>query len=94
MHQEPEGQVMDCQARIGDHSRTRHRTDSDSGRVGDWGNAVVVALVLSIAVFVAAIVIALYDNSVMVASRYTTATPELSKTAQGVGPVETDGRAR
>jgi hypothetical protein len=35
----------------------------DSARAGDWGNAVVVALVLTVATLIAAIAIAAFDNS-------------------------------
>jgi hypothetical protein len=60
----------------------------------DWGSAVVVALVLSIATLMAAIAIAAFDNSARFASRYSTSTSELRTTAQGGGTLETDGRAR
>ena len=60
----------------------------------DWGSAVVVALVLTVATLIAAIAIAAFDNSARLASRYSTTTSELPRTAQGGGPPETDGRAR
>jgi hypothetical protein len=65
----------------------------DSARA-DWGNAVVVALVLTVATLIAAIAIAAFDNSAHLASRYSTTTSELRTTAQGGGTPETDGRAR
>jgi hypothetical protein len=37
---------MNRQGHLRDRSGTGHRTYSDPGRAGDWGNAVVVALVL------------------------------------------------
>jgi hypothetical protein len=52
----------------------------------DWGSAVVVALVLTVATLIAAIAIAAFDNSAT--------TSELWTTAQGGGTPETDGRAR
>jgi hypothetical protein len=60
----------------------------------DWGSAVVVALVLSIATLLGAIAIAAFDNSARFASRYSTSTSELPRNAQGGGAPETDGRAR
>ena len=60
----------------------------------DWGSAVVVALVLTVATLIAAIAIAAFDNSARLASRYSTTTSELPRTAQGGGTPETDGRAR
>ena len=60
----------------------------------DWGSAVVVALVLTVATLIAAIAIAAFDNSARLASRYSTTTSELPRTAQGGGAPETDGRAR
>ena len=60
----------------------------------DWGSAVVVALVLTVATLIAAIAIAAFDNSTRLASRYSTTTSELPRTAQGGGSFETDGRAR
>ena len=60
----------------------------------DWGSAVVVALVLTVATLIAAIAIAAFDNSARLASRYSTTTFELRTTAQGGGTPETDGRAR
>ena len=60
----------------------------------DWGSAVVVALVLTVATLIAAIAIAAFDNSARLASRYCTATSELPRTAQAGGSSETDGRAR
>ena len=60
----------------------------------DWGSAVVVALVLTVATLIAAIAIAAFDNSARLASRYSTATSELPRTAQAGGSSETDGRAR
>jgi hypothetical protein len=72
--------------------RDRHWTNG--GRIGDWTNAALVALVLSIAVVLSAIAIALFDNSARLASRYSTTTSELPTTAQAGGAPETDGRAR
>ena len=60
----------------------------------DWVSAVVVALVLSIATLLGAIAITAFDNSARVASRYSTTTSELPRTAQAGGSSETDGRAR
>jgi hypothetical protein len=60
----------------------------------DWGSAVVVALVLTVATLIAAIAIAAFDNSSRLASRYSTTTSELPRTAQAGGSSETDGRAR
>ena len=60
----------------------------------DWGSAVVVALVLTVATLIAAITIAAFDNSARFASHYSSATSELPRTAQGGGSPETDGRAR
>jgi hypothetical protein len=60
----------------------------------DWGSAVVVALVLSIATLMAAIAIAAFDNSARFASRYITSTSELQNAAQGRASPETDGRVR
>ena len=60
----------------------------------DWGSAVVVALVLSIATLLGATAITAFDNSARVASRYSTSTSELPRNAQGGGTLETDGRAR
>ena len=60
----------------------------------DWGSAVVVALVLTVATLIAAIAIAAFDNSARLASHYSTTTSELPRTAQGDGTLETDGRAR
>jgi hypothetical protein len=60
----------------------------------DWGSAVVVALVLSIATLLGAIAITAFNNSARLASRYSTTTSELPRTAQGGGSSETDGRAR
>ena len=60
----------------------------------DWGSAVVVALVLTVATLIAAIAIAAFDNSARLASRYSTTTSELPRTAQAGGSSETDGRAR
>ena len=55
------------------------------GRAGDWINAVVVALVLSIAVLVATIAIAVYDNSALLASRHGTTTSEPPTTGHASG---------
>jgi peptidoglycan/LPS O-acetylase OafA/YrhL len=63
-----------------------------SARARDWGNAVIVALVLSVTVFIAAIAIAVFDNPARLASRHSTMS-ELPRTAQS-GAAETDGRAR
>ena len=60
----------------------------------DWGSAVVVALVLTVATLIAAIAIPVFDNSARLASRYSTTTSELPRTAQAGGSSETDGRAR
>ena len=60
----------------------------------DWGSAVVVALVLTVATLIAAIAISAFDNSARLASRYSTTTSELPRTAQAGGSSETDGRAR
>ena len=60
----------------------------------DWGGAVVVALVLSIATLLGAIAITAFNNSARLASHYSTTTSELPRTAQGGRPPETDGRAR
>jgi hypothetical protein len=60
----------------------------------DWGSAVVVALVLTVATLIAAIASAAFDNSARLASRYSTITSELPRTAQAGGSSETDGRAR
>jgi hypothetical protein len=60
----------------------------------DWGSAVVVALVLSMATLLGAIAITAFDNSARVASRYGTSTSELPRNAHGGGTLETDGRAR
>jgi peptidoglycan/LPS O-acetylase OafA/YrhL len=65
---------------------------SEGARARDWGNAFVVALVLSAAVVMAAIAIALFDNPARLASRHSTMS-ELPRTAQS-GVPETDGRAR
>jgi hypothetical protein len=75
-------------------NQERDRHWANSGRAGDWTNAAVVALVLSVAVVIAAIAIAAFDNSARLASRYTSTTSELPRTAQGGGTLETDGRAR
>jgi hypothetical protein len=53
---------MTRQGRLSDRSINRRRTHSDRGRVRDWTNAGVVALVLSIAVALAAIAIAVFDK--------------------------------
>jgi hypothetical protein len=71
----------------------RDRHWGESARA-DWGSAVVVALVLSVATLIAAIAIPVFDNSARLASRYSTSTSELPRTAQGGGAPETDGRAR
>jgi 2-methylcitrate dehydratase PrpD len=76
---------MTRQGRLGNRSINRHRTYSDSGRARDWGSAVVVALVLSVAVVVAAIAIAVYDNSALVASHSSSTTSEPQTTGQGSG---------
>jgi hypothetical protein len=74
-------------------NQKRDRHWGDSARA-DWGGAVVVALVLTMATLVAAIAIPVFDNSARLASRYSTTTSELPRTAQGGGAPETDGRAR
>ena len=56
---------MSPQGDRSDRSTNRHRTYSDSGRARDWGSTVVVALVLSVAVILAAIAIIVYDNSLV-----------------------------
>jgi hypothetical protein len=76
---------MTRQGRLGD--RRQHRTYSDRGRAGDWTNAVVGALVLSIAV-------AAYDNSALLASRHGTTTSEPPATGHASGAPETNGTAR
>ena len=65
----------------------------DSARA-DWGNALLVALVLSAAVLTAAMVIAVFNDPARLASRYSTTTSELPRTTQAGGSSETDGRAR
>jgi hypothetical protein len=70
-------------------NRERDRHWADSGRAGDWGSAVIVALVLSVTI--GAIAIAVFDNPARLASRYGTTTSELPRTAQGGGAPETDG---
>jgi hypothetical protein len=60
----------------------------------DWGSAVVVALVLSMATLIGAIAILALDNSARFASSYGTSPSELPRTAQGSGSPDTDGRAR
>jgi hypothetical protein len=86
---------MTRQGRLGDRSHSRqHRTYSGRGRAGDWTNAVVVALVLSIAVLVATIAIAVYDNSALLASRHGTTTSGPPATGHASGAPETNGTAR
>jgi hypothetical protein len=75
-------------------TQERDRHWADTGRAGDWTNAAVVALVLSVAVLIAAIAIAAFDNSARLASRYSTTTSKLPRTAQDGRLPETDGRAR
>jgi hypothetical protein len=75
-------------------TQERDRHWADTGRAGDWTNAAVVALVLSVAVLIAAIAIAAFDNSARLASRYSTTTSKLPRTAQDGRLSETDGRAR
>jgi hypothetical protein len=65
----------------------------DSARA-DWGNALLVALVLSAAVLTAAMVIAVFNDPARLASRCSATTSELRTTAQDGGTPETDGRAR
>ncbi len=85
---------MTRQGRLHDRPRTRQRY-SAPGRAADWGNAVIVALVLSAVVVMAAMAIAVYDNSAVLASRQRTTASELPKTAaDGGGLIETEGRAR
>jgi hypothetical protein len=79
-------------------NQTRDRHWGESARA-DWGSAVVVALVLTVATLIAAIAIPVFDNSARLASRYSTTrysttTSELPRTAQAGGSSETDGRAR
>jgi hypothetical protein len=69
----------------------RHWNDTASA---DWMNAVIVAVVLTMATLIAAIAIAAFNNSARFASHYSSATSELPRTAQGGGSPETDGRAR
>jgi hypothetical protein len=74
-------------------NQTRDQHWGDIAR-SDWGSAVVIALVLTVATLIAAIAIAAFDNSARLASRYSTTTSELPRTAQAGGSSETDGRAR
>ena len=74
-------------------NQTRDRYSGESARA-DWGSAVVVALVLTVATLMAAISIAMFDNPARLASRYSTTTSELPRTAQGGELPETDGRTR
>lgn len=85
---------MNRQGRLRDRSRTRHRTYFDPGRAGDWGNAVVVALVLGTVVVMAAIAITLYDNSALLASRRSTITSGPPTTEHADAIPETNGTAR
>jgi len=86
---------MTGQGRLRDRPRTRQRTCSAPGRAADWGNAAIVALVLSAVVVMAAITITVYDNSAVLASRQRTTASELPKAAEnGGGLLETDGSAR
>jgi hypothetical protein len=64
----------------------RYRVYSDKGSARDWGSAIVVALVMSIAVGIGAIAITVYDSSVVPRHSITTIS-ELPFTPQ-------DGRAR
>jgi hypothetical protein len=87
---------MNRQGHLRDRSRTLHRTYSDPGRAGDWGNAVVVALVLGAVVVMAAIAITVYDDSALLASRRSTLTSksEPPTTGHADGIPETNGTAR
>jgi hypothetical protein len=87
---------MNCQGHLRDRSGTGHRTYSDPGRAGDWGNAVVVALVLGAVVVMAAITITVYDDSALLASRSSTLTSrsEPPTTGHANGIPETNGSAR
>ena len=87
---------MNRQGHLRDRSGTRHRAYSDPGRAGDWGNAVVVALVLGAVVVIAAIAITLYDDSALLASRRNTLTSrsEPPTTGHADGVAETNGAAR
>jgi hypothetical protein len=81
--------VAGCGARGSKPYRDQHWSNRASA---DWTSAVVVALVLTVATLIAAIAIAAFDNSARFASRYSSATSELPRTAQGGGSPETDGR--
>jgi len=83
-------------ARAPRHWAVKQENDQHWGDIArsDWGSAVVVALVLTVATLIAAIAIAAFDNSARLASRYSTITSELPRTAQAGGSSETDGRAR
>jgi hypothetical protein len=87
---------MNRQGHLRDRSGTGHRTYSDPGRAGDWGNAVVVALVLGAVVVMAAITITVYDDSALLASRSSTLTSrsEPPTTGHANGIPETNGSAR
>jgi hypothetical protein len=85
---------MNRQGRLRDRSRTRHLTYFDPGRAGDWGNAVVVALVLGAVVVMAAIAITVYDDSALLASRRSTITSGPPTTGHADGIPETNGTAR
>ena len=87
---------MNRQGHLRDRSGTGHRTYSDPGRAGDWGNAVVVALVLGAVVVMAAISITVYDDSALLASRSSTLTSrsEPPTTGHANGIPETNGSAR
>ena len=87
---------MNRQGHLRDRSGTGHRTYSDPGRAGDWGNAVVVALVLGAVVVMAAITITVYDDSALLASRRSTLTSrsEPPTTGHADGIPETNGSAR
>jgi hypothetical protein len=87
---------MNCQGHLRDRSGTGHRTYSDPGRAGDWGNAVVVALVLGAVVVMAAITITVYDDSALLASRSSTLTSRSAPptTGHANGIPETNGSAR
>jgi hypothetical protein len=87
---------MNRQGHLRDCSGTGHRTYSDPGRAGDWGNAVVVALVLGAVVVMAAITITVYDDSALLASRRSTlpSRSEPPTTGHADGIPETNGSAR
>jgi hypothetical protein len=90
-HEELEG-VMHRQGRLSDRSASR--TYSDRGRAGDWTAALVVALVLSIAVVLGAVAIAIFENTALLVSRDRTTASEPPPTGRDGGQPETSGTAR